>query len=238
MKNALLITLLLPLAGTAQNVEYAWLNQPCASLLNCDTGCTACNMPANASTQFFGNDVGWLGVDVCPHPVTVGNNALFTYGWPTIPDNDHAVIVTGIAFTPTRIDSIIIRHTSDPDGPQRMQVRFGINQSMPTTIIGDVDVPEGFGSSVFTNLGDVTHDETMVYGFFSLLLQPYQGAGGSWDLDDLRLVGSPMEMTGIADLQLPDTSINLPRYDALGRPMAQKRGIRFYLDRSKRVVLQ
>lgn len=238
MRVLALLFVLCPLLGAAQVVDYRWLNMPCSTMLNCDTGCSACNMPQNTTGQFFGNDVGWLGVDVCPHPVVVGDNALLTYGWPVIPDEQHAVIFTGIAFTPTRIDSVIIRQRSGPDGPQRLQVRFGINESMPATIIGDVPVPDAFTPLVITHPGDVIHPETMVYGFFSLLLQPYQGNGGSWDLDDLRIVGSPMEPTGIVDLRLPAPQGPLARYDALGRPILQKRGLRFYLDRSKRIVVE
>lgn len=237
MKKLLLALTLVPLAGHAQVIEYAWLNQPCASLLSCDTGCTACNLPANSSGQFFGNDVGWLGVDVCPHPVEVGDNALLTYGWPTLPADDHAVIITGIAFTPTRIDSVVIRHRSGPDGPQRMQVRFGINVSMPTNVLADVAVPSDLGNTELTDLGTVAASETMVYGFFSLLLQPYQGNGGSWDLDDLRIVGSPVA-TNVVDLHMPANVAALPRYDALGRPVFQRKGVWFYIDRSRRITLQ
>lgn len=238
MRPLLLSFVLSATCATAQVVDYQWLNLPCSTMLNCDTGCSACNMPQNSNGQFFGNDVGWLGVNVCPHPVEIGDNTLLTYGWPAIPDDQHAVIITGIAFTPTRIDSVIIRHRAGTDGPQRMQVRFGINESMPQTIIADLAVPDDYASVTIQHPGDVVHPETMVYGFFSLLLQPYQGDGGSWDLDDIRIVGSPMEATGILDLHLPTAQGPLPRYDALGRPMVQKRGLRFYIDRSKRVIVE
>lgn len=227
-----------PLFVAAQNIDFAWLNTPCANVLNCDSGCSACNSPINQGTQFFGNPVTFLGVDVCPHPIQVGDNALLTYGWPTIPDNEHGVLVTGIAFIPTYLDSVIIRHRAGADGPQRMSVRFGINENMPVTVMADVAVESQFDNSVFTHLGAVAATETMVYGFFSLLLQPYQGNGGSWDLDELRIVGSPVGSTSVQDLSLPSNMTSLPRFDALGRPILERRGVRFYLDRSRRVILQ
>lgn len=238
MRTLIIALLLSPLLGRAQVVEYQWLNQPCASVLNCDTGCSACNLPAAGNMQFFGNDVGWLGIDVCPHPIITGDNALMTYGWPAIPDEEHAAILTGIAFTPTRIDSVIIRHRAGSDGPQRLRVRFGVNESMPTNEVADVSISEQFTATTLLNIGEVTHPETMVYGFFSILLQPYQGSGGSWDLDDVRIVGTPMTTTGIHDHVVVASSKDLPRYDALGRPLLDRRSVRMYFDTSKRVVLE
>ncbi len=238
MRTLFISLLLLPSITRAQVVEYQWLNQPCASILNCDTGCSACNLPVSASMQFFGNDVGWLGIDVCPHPIITGDNALMTYGWPTIPDEDHAAIITGIAFTPTRIDSVIIRHRAGVDGPQRLRVRFGVNESMPTTGIADVVISDQFTRTTLLDLGEVTHPETMVYGFFSIVLQPYEGSGGSWDLDDLRIVGTPMSATGIHDPLPATSSTALPRFDALGRPVLDRRSVRMYFDSTKRVVLE
>lgn len=223
---------------TAQSINYEWLNEPCASLLSCDTGCTACNASRNSSGEFIGTDAGWVGVDVCPHPATTGDNALFTYGWPSIGDNEHVMLVSGIAFTPIHIDSIVFRHRSAADGPQRLRVRFGLNESMPATEIADVSVSDGFANTVLTDLGDVVAGDGMLYGFFSLLLQPYLGEGGPWELDDLRIVGTGMLSTAMPDLSLPANMGKLPRYDALGRPIIDRPGMRFYLDGTKHVVLR
>lgn len=237
MRPALWPIFLLCVPAWAQSIDYAWLNQPCVSVLNCDTGCTACNSSVNEGSMFFGNPMAFLGVDVCPHPITSGDNVLLTYGWPTFPQEGSAVLLTGIAFSPTQVDSVIVRHRAGADGPQRLQVRFGINENMPATVLADVAVPDQFGNSTFTQLGDVIAGPQMIYGYFSLLLQPYQGEGGSWDLDALRIVGSPSTITDIPDLSVPAGTAKLPRYDALGRPILERPGMRFYLDRSKRVVL-
>ena len=236
MKKAMLFVFLLPLYGTAQNITFDWLNQPCASTLSCDSGCTACNLPVNSGTQFIGNNVGFLGVDICPHPVVIGDNALLTYGWPAIADTAHMVIVTGLAFTPTRIDSIIIRHRGGSDGPQRVLVKFGVNVSLPQIVIADIYTPDAFGNSVLTDLGVVQASETMVYGFFELTLQPYQGSGGSWDLDELRIVGSPAASAGISEFQQrPDPKAL--RFDLLGQPANNNGPTGLYIDRFRRVTL-
>jgi hypothetical protein len=225
-------------SASAQTINYEWLNEPCVSLLNCDTGCTACNSSRNSNSQFTGTDVGWIGVDVCPHPAIVGDNALFTYGWPSIADEDHMMLVSGIAFSPIHIDSLVFRHRSAPDGPQRLRVRFGVNESMSADEVGDVPVPSAFGNTVLTDLGDVAAGDGMLYGFFSLLLQPYLGEGGPWELDELRIVGTAISTTAVPDLSLPARMGKLPRYDALGRPIIDRPGVRFYLDGTKHVVLR
>lgn len=237
MRTLLACLWLIPSVLNAQVLKYAWPNQPCGAILNCDTGCTACNLPAASGSTFMGNNAGFLGVDVCPHPVATGDNALFTYGWPSAPDDDHAVIVTGLAFAPTRIDSILVRHRRGPDGPQRLQVRFGINENMPATVIGDVPAGEGFGNVTFTGLGLVAAEPAMVYGYFSLLLQPYSGAGGSWDLDELRIVGSP-DANSMPDLLPPAGARRSLRFDALGRPVHDRRAVRFYFDGTRRIALE
>ena len=238
MKWTIFFAVLLSIPASAQTIDYQWLNQPCVSLLSCDTGCTACNSARDTDSQFAGTDVGWLGVDVCPHPTTTGDNALFTYGWPSIADEDHMMLVSGIAFTPIHVDSLVFRHRSAPDGPQRLRVRFGANESLSTHEIADVAVPTEFANTVITDLGTVQAEGGMLYGFFSLILQPYLGEGGPWELDELRIVGSPVITTGLPDLSLPPNVGKLPRYDALGRAIIDRPGLRFYLDGTKHIMLR
>jgi hypothetical protein len=238
MRILLLSAFLFPLSMLGQKIEYAWPAMPCAVQINCDSGCTACALPVNENASFFGNDMGFLGVDVCPHPVELGDNALGTYGWPAIMDEDHMVILTGIAFTPTHIDSIIIRHRAGTDGPERLRVRFGVNQSLPTTEIADFAIPTNFDNTVVRDPGTVAAGEGMVFGFFSLLLQPYMGNGGSWDLDDIRIVGSAVDATAVQDLSLPTNAARLPAFDALGRPVIQRKAVRFYFDGTRRIVVE
>lgn len=225
--------------ASAQTIDYQWLNQPCASLLSCDTGCTACNSSRDSDAQFAGTEVGWLGVDVCPHPAVLGDNALFTYGWPTIADEDHMMIVSGIAFTRIHVDSLVIRHHSAPDGPQRMHVRFGLNESLPSAQIADVAVPSEFDNTVITDLGDVQAEGGMLYGFFSLVLQPYLSEGGTWELDELRIVGSEVSLPmAQPEWSMPVRGVRPQRYDETGRAITDRPGIRFYVDGTKCVMLR
>ncbi len=229
----------IPGVVSAQSIDYAWLNQPCAFMLNCDTGCSACNSPKNAESWFAGTEPAWLGVDVCPQPGLPGDNALFTYGWPAISDEDHLLMISGFAFSPMRVDSLVFRHRSGTDGPQRVHVRFGVNQSLPANEIADLTVPAEFGVSVLTDLGEVQAGSGMLYGFFSLVLQPYLGMDGPWVLDDLRIVGSPVDIAMVVpDLPVSVRSSHLPKYDAMGRAIIDRPGLGFYVDGAKRVVLR
>lgn len=234
-----LLSLLLPIWVSGQSITYQWLNEPsCASLLSCDTGCTACNSAVNTQGQFSGTDVAWLGVDVCPHPFALGDNTLFTYGWPAIPNEEHAVLVSGIAFSPVRIDSLVIRHRTGPDGPQRLRVRFGVNETMPATEIADAAVQTEFARTVITDLGTVEATPQMVYGFFNVVLQPYMGEGGPWELDKIRIVGTPVTMTAIEEVAGIPRSGKAQRYDAAGRMEPSRPDQLLYIDGTRRVVLR
>ncbi len=240
MKQLLVFAALLIVpAMHGQSLEYAWLNQPCATVLNCDSGCTACLMPEGAGLAFTGTAAVWQGIDACPHPVSSGDNAVITYGWPTIADIDHYVSISGIAFSPMHIDSIIIRHNASADGPQRLTVRYGANTTMPTTVVCDVPTPELLNETVVTDLGCVAAEDGMIYGFFQLLLQPYDGGLGAWAIDDLRIVASPCATTGIGELSAAQrTSAPTTLFDALGRPIGQVAASGLYLNGSRVVVLR
>ena len=224
------------MALLAQTLNYAWPNQPCAQVLSCDTGCTACNLPDGSSAVLLGTNMGALGVDVCPHPVAVGDNALFTYGWPAIADNDHKLLISGLAFQSAHIDSVIVRHRSGSDGPERLRVSISIN-SAAAAMVSDSYVEATFTRTVFTNVGVVSVPEGNVSGMFQLELQAYQGAGGSWDVDEVRIVTSPAPFTSITEINTPRYS-NAPRYDLLGRPAPRTDANGVFIDRFKRVRVQ
>ncbi|HMC97977.1 MAG TPA: hypothetical protein VKG92_09995, partial [Flavobacteriales bacterium] len=50
----------------AQVISYQWLNVPCSGMINCDVGCSACNMPEDQPGVFIGTNVAWIGVGTCP----------------------------------------------------------------------------------------------------------------------------------------------------------------------------
>lgn len=240
MRYATLLLLAMPLVSPAQTLDYQWLNLPCATMINCNTGCSACNVAAGGNTIIMGNALAWIGVDICPEPVTTADNALFTYGWPVFPEAGHVLILSGLALEPVRIDSLVIEHRAASDGPQRLQVRYGVNQTMPTTVIADLPTNEAFTKSVLTGLGEVAAGQGQVFGMFQLVLQPYGGQGGSWDLDAIRIVTSPANATATSIADVNGNTNMRPGivHDVLGRPVqANGRAVGIYRDGSRRVVL-
>ncbi|MCC7501507.1 MAG: hypothetical protein IT229_03195 [Flavobacteriales bacterium] len=236
MRKLFVVLACSPMALQAQSLDYRWPNQPCAQVLSCDTGCTACNLPDGNSAVLLGTNLGAVGVDVCPHPVELGDNALFTFGWPVIADNDHKLLISGLAFQPLHIDSVIVRHRSGSDGPERLRVSISVNGAAPE-LVSDVYVQTMFTLSTFTDVGVVAAPEGNVSGMFQIELQAYQGSGGNWDLDEVRIVTSPATLTGISELNAPRYS-DIPRYDLLGRPAPRTDIDGVFFDRSKRIRVQ
>lgn len=233
MRLALLALIMLPAALPAQTLDYRWLNQPCAQVLNCDSGCTACNMPASSGAVLIGTDLASLSIDVCPHPVTTADNALFTTGWPTLADDQHRLMLSALALQPLHIDSVVIRHRRTADGPAMLRVSTALNNG-PANAVGSVVVDEGFTTTVFTDLGVAAAQEGNAMGLFQLILQAEQGQGGAWVLDEVRIVTSPASLTAIPEL-LSQRATNAPRYDLLGRPAPRTDAQGVFLDRYKRI---
>ncbi|QQR86312.1 MAG: hypothetical protein IPJ76_17250 [Flavobacteriales bacterium] len=204
--------------ASAQTLNYTWPNQPCATVLNCDSGCTACALPTGGTAVLMGIAPSWLGVDACPHPVAVADNAVATYNWPGTLDPAHQVMLSGLAFSGLSIDSVIIRHTAAPDGPSRVHVRFGANTTMPTTVVCDVPAQQSTVETIMTDLGVVQAEEGSPYGFFQLILQAYDGGLGAWAIDDIRIVTSPATATSVAEVApLSQRNVSASQVDLLGR---------------------
>ena len=239
MKHFLIATFVVTATGIhAQTLDYAWLNQPCGTILNCDSGCTACLLPETQGIVFTGTAAVWHGIDACPYPVSSGDNAVVTYAWPAIADNNHYVSLSGIAFAPVHIDSIIIRHSAAADGPQRLLTRFGINTTMPTTVVSDVPAMETWTETMLTDLGCVAAGDGMIYGYFQILLQAYGGGNGAWAIDHLRIVASPCAATGIDEVfAVQQHTASSTTYDALGKNTGQVAANGLYLNGSKVVVV-
>ena len=240
MKQILIAAALIAASATsAQSLEYDWLSQPCSTMLNCDSGCSACLAPEAEGATFTGTAAVWYGIDACPHPIAIGDNAVWTYGWPIAADPGHYVIITGFAFSPVTVDSIIIRHASEADGPQRLSVRYGANTTMPATVVSDVSVPGSYSETIVTGLGPVVAADGMIYGFFQILLQAYDGGTGAWMLDDMRVVASPYSATGIDELStLQRETGSTVAYDALGKATGRAAANGLYLAGTKVVVLR
>ncbi len=243
MRNRIWLVLSLALGSmvhkqaTAQSLVYDWLNMPCMDNLNCSNGCSACNLPSVVPSGYFGTGVQWVGVDVCPHPVTVADNAVSTSAWPIAPQPGAYVGVSIATLSDIRIDSIVIRHRRSMDGPQRLKVQFSNDVMQVPVLIGDVDVPDVFEESVFTDLGCLNPTPGNDYNGFVLRFQAYQGGSGEWQVDGMRIVATPCAaQVGIAeDFTRTLNEPSRPYVDVLGRSVAGRPAPGVYIGARKRV---
>ncbi len=205
-----------------QTIVYEWLNHPCSTNINCNEGCSACALPENSTSLFFGTNSIWVGVPICPLPVSVGNNALYSNAWPTFPSPNHYGLLSALAQIPMQVDSIIIRHRREVAGPQRLKVGYTKSASEPLIEVADVQVGVEFEHTVITNLGCLDMPPGASFGTMQLRVQAYQGNGGNWHLDAIRIVGSPCSAisTGIGHPGERTREEGTHTYfDVLGRPI-------------------
>lgn len=236
--------LLLPLCATvlpallgAQTITWSWPNSPCTQLLSCDTGCTACNLPVNSDAMLIGSNLGRQGVDLCPHVIQAGDNVLDTYGWPAASDGVHRLMLSAIALTPVWIDSLIVRHGSAADGPQRLRISATTNNGTEVMVSDDV-VPTSMGITVVTGLGCIAATNGMAYGTFEIDLRAYQGAGGPWRLDQVLLVATPCGPTGMQEIGAGQARASAPSFDVLGRSVGADPAPGVYGASSRRLVVR
>jgi hypothetical protein len=221
----------------AQTLNYDWLNVPCIDNLNCWNGCSACNLPADAPANFFGTNVLWEGMDVCPHPITIANNAVYTTGWPIEPQSGVFVGLSTATLGDVHIDSVVIRHRRSADGPQRLRVQFSNDVMQAPTLLGDVDVTQTYEETVFTDLGCLNANPGSEFRGFVLRMQAYQGGAGDWQIDAMRIVTTPCAaQVGIAENFQRDLEEGTRQYvDVLGRPIQGQPAPGLYIGGRKRV---
>lgn len=239
-------TTLLPLAFTAaaaiaqqRSITYAWLNAPCAEVLHCESGCSACNMPTCSDAAFFGTNAAWLGVSTCPHPFAAGDNAVFTEGWDALPQEGKGLVVSLIALAPTALDTIVVRHRSWGDGPQRLRVSLGLADGA-WTVLHDGPATTEMEKLVVGAAHCLAAQEGLAYGYAQLLVQAYGGGDGAWVIDELRIAGSacqPDLTTGIGDPGTAPQRLTGPWHDALGRPVGERPASGVYQLAGRRMVV-
>ncbi len=227
-RNSLFLGIAAVLFGTqiqaqSQSISYEWLNVPCFSNINCNTGCSACNVPENSSPAFFGTNMIWPGLTLCPHPVSPANNAVHSEGWPAFASNSTYALFSGMSTINMQVDSVIIRHRSSAGGPQRLRISFTNDVAHPHLEVADAEITSEWSETVLTNLGRMDIGEGQDFGVMQLKLQAYQGQGGAWQIDMLRVVGSPAtEMaTGIAVYDNRYEHLDGQLTDVLGRPVGK-----------------
>ena len=240
--NRLFLAALLALAskayGQQYRIEYRWLNFPCSEILNCDAGCSACNIPDALGGVLIGTNAAWIGVQTCPLPVTVADNAVFTAGWPVQPGPDQSAVFNVITTAPVRIDSIRFRHAIYQDGPQRVKVLYTNDVSQPLQEVADAQVPTAWTDVTLTGLADVLIPEGNPFGTMQLRFQPYEGGSGGWAIDELIISASPLQnaQTGIAEVYQRAPSVRGPLYDVMGRPVGSDRAPGLYQQQGRRIV--
>ncbi len=219
-----------------QTLSYDWLNVPCADNLNCSNGCSACNLPADGPVNFFGTGVQWVGMEVCPHPISTANNAVYTTAWPIEVDPTVYVGLSTVTLEDVRIDSIIVRHRRAADGPQRLSVQYSPDAMQVPDVIGDVDVTQTYEDAVFTDLGCLATTQGTDYRGFILRLHAYQGGEGNYQLDAMRIVTSPCNaQVGIAEDFQRKLEESGTYVDVLGRPVKGQPAPGMYLGGRKRI---
>lgn len=227
------------LSGTmvmGQTLSYDWLNLPCTDVLHCSNGCSACNLPGDVPTNFFGLSVQWVGMDVCPHPITTADNAVYTTEWPIALDPSVYVGLSAATIEDVKVDSIIIRHRRSADGPQRLRVQFSNDAMQVPTVLGDEAVTQAYEETIFTDLGCLASTAGVDHRGFILRMQAYQGGEGNWQIDALRIVTSPCQMqVGIAENFQRKLEESGTYVDVLGRPVKGQPAPGMYLGGRKRI---
>lgn len=224
-----------------QSLSWNWTNTVCGDMLNCNTGCSACNQPAEFLPGFYGVNAAWLGLSTCPQPTITGDNAVFSEGWSAAPDPLKMVMIAGIANGPMSLDSIVIRHRSTDQGPTWLRISLKLDLSKPAALIYEGPIPEAFTSLILSDLGKLDIPEGYTAAGFQLQLQAFGSDGGAWVLDAVRVTASPSTSdasTGLTELSGKPTERLEPAYDVLGRPTGDLSGLRISRDGKRRVVVQ
>lgn len=235
--SILAFTSITAFAQVPQRIEYRWLNQPCEENLHCSTGCSACNIPSATSGSFFGTNAAFVGVETCPLPLAPGDNGVFTVGWDLQANDAKALILSGIAVAPMRIDSIRFRHYRTSTGPDRLKVLYTSNVAMAPQEVLDLESPTELADEHMVGMGCVAVPEGNPLGTFQLRFMPYGSTEGAWVIDEVIIVGTPCEAStvGIAELSPYRSGANGPWFDLLGRPMPEQPGRGVYIAQGKRI---
>lgn len=250
MKNlqafALLCSILLfsrvDLMAQRQSITWDWGNVVCSDMLNCNTGCSACNQPGQFASDFYGVGAAWIGVNTCPYPLGGANNAVHTDGWGLGAEPLKMVILGGLADRPMKLDSIIIRHQATEGGPTWLRVSVKRNLFETAEAVYDGPIGTEMGDLVLDDLGslDVPDGGATAAGF-QLRFQAYGSSTGEWILDAVRVSASPVQNDismgiDVVDAKSPDA--RKPLYDLLGRPADSGRGVRIAPDGRRYMVVE
>ncbi len=241
IKAAILTTAICcSLHGSSQTIMYQWMNMGCENTMSCDNSCTACNLPENESSIFFGTNMIWVNTSVCPYPTAVNDLSVFSMDWPTFPEENTYGLLSGIASVPMSVDSIILRHARTSYGPERLKVSYTSDPAQPFTEVSDTYVDWNFQTTVITDLGCLEIPSGAPYAFFQLKVQAYEASGeGAWVLDEIKIVGTPCAdlITGIPVREFEQDTQDKPYIDVLGRAVGSNAAPGVYMGKRKVVTI-
>lgn len=228
---------------SAQNksLTWSWGNAPCAEMINCETGCSACNLPTEQDASFFGTGATWIGVRPCAHPIVTGDNAVFTESWEMVPVPEKMVIISGMTLTSMELDSVIVHHRSLAGGPTMLRISLKRDLNGTAATVYEGPIVDAMSAVSLRDLGCAEVAPGMAMGGFQLILQPFGSTDGSWLLDEVRVVAKPCAIdftTGIPGQ--PDGYRSAKQgqlFDLLGRPVPQQAAEGFYIDPVRRVIV-
>ncbi|MBP8824348.1 MAG: hypothetical protein KBH07_11960 [Flavobacteriales bacterium] len=228
--------------ATAQQrtLTWNWASTVCGDMLNCNTGCSACNQPLDVLPEFYGTNAAWVGISTCPEPTTTGDNAVFSEGWSTGPEALRKVLLSGMATGPMTLDSIILRHRSAEQGPAWLRVSLKLNLSTEAVLIYEGPVSGEYTTLKLADLGTMDMPEGATAAGFQLALQAFGSEAGWWVLDEVRVVASPGNgdiATGTIELSGKPAGRQEPVYDVLGRPADRVGGLRIRGNGKRQVVV-
>lgn len=216
--------------GQTRTITFNWPNDPCQQNINCPGGCSACNEAQGADDAVMAASPVFIGLDICPHPVAVGDNALSTSGWGLACDDAHRMIISGLVGCDVRIDSVIIRHRSSESGPVRLVTRVQ-DLGDGGGAVEDEQVPAEFGTMVLTQAGVVQVPPGAAFSSYQIQLQAYGSTGGEWVVDEVRIVVTllnPGPVTGVTELAPNTITSSEAAFDPLGRRVTSAhKGLRF-----------
>lgn len=209
------------LMAQRQSITWDWGNVVCSDMLNCNTGCSACNQPGQFASDFYGVGAAWIGVNTCPFPTVTGDNAVHTDGWGIGPEPLKVVMLVGVANSPMVLDSISIRHRAEGAGPMWLQVSLKRSLMEPATVVYDGPIDAEFKDLILTDMGNLEIPDGASAAGFQLQFRAYGSASGEWALDAVRVSASPNQSgmtTGITEVTGARLQQSAPLYDLLGRP--------------------
>ncbi len=140
-------------SAQSRSLTWEWGNAPCGDMLNCETGCSACNLPSEEDAYFFGTGATWIGVRPCPNPIVTWDNAVFTESWEMTPVAEKMVIISGMTLTSMELDSVVIQHRSFAGGPTMLRVSLKRDLNGATDVVYEGPTTDAMSAISLRELG-------------------------------------------------------------------------------------